>query len=64
MRPPMPALDPAAARAVAPRAASTTLVLRDGEQSTEVLMVKRSLQLKQTRQNIVWCICCLITGKY
>jgi recombination protein RecT len=44
MRPPMPALDPSAARAVAPRAASTTLVLRDRAHGIEVLMVKRSAQ--------------------
>jgi recombination protein RecT len=44
MRTPMPALDPAAARAVVPRAASTTLVLRDGGPGIEVLMVKRSAQ--------------------
>ena len=40
----MAALDPAAARAVVARAASTTLVLRDGAPAIEVLMVKRSAQ--------------------
>jgi 8-oxo-dGTP pyrophosphatase MutT (NUDIX family) len=40
----MPALPEAAARAVLPRAASTTLVLRDGPSGPEVLMVKRSMQ--------------------
>jgi 8-oxo-dGTP pyrophosphatase MutT (NUDIX family) len=44
MRAPMSALEAAAARAVLPRAASTTLVLRDGAQGPEVLMVKRSAQ--------------------
>lgn len=38
----MQALDPDAALAVAPRAASTTLVLRDSARGLEVLMVKRS----------------------
>lgn len=38
----MRALEPAAARAVVPRAAATTLVLRDGAPGPEVLMVKRS----------------------
>lgn len=38
----MQALLPSAARAVVPRAASTTLVLRDGAHGPEVLMVKRS----------------------
>lgn len=38
----MHALDPAAARTVVPRAAATTLVLRDGASGPEVLMVKRS----------------------
>jgi len=38
----MQALDPIAARAVVPRAASTTLVLRDGARGPEVLMVRRS----------------------
>lgn len=40
----MKVLDPAAARAVVPRAASTTLVLRDSDRGVEVLMVRRSLQ--------------------
>lgn len=44
MRVATPALDAAAARAVVPRAAATTLVLRDGAQGVEVLMVKRSAQ--------------------
>jgi 8-oxo-dGTP pyrophosphatase MutT (NUDIX family) len=44
MRAPMPVLDTAAARAVVPRAAATTLVLRDGPRGVEVLMVKRSAQ--------------------
>ncbi len=38
----MQALDPIAAAAVVPRAASTTLVLRDSPRGPEVLMVKRS----------------------
>ena len=38
----MQALDPIAARAVVPRAASTTLVLRDSPRGPEVLMVRRS----------------------
>ncbi|MDE2454548.1 MAG: NUDIX hydrolase [Burkholderiales bacterium] len=38
----MQTLDPSAARAVVPRAASTTLVLRDAASGFEVLMVKRS----------------------
>ena len=38
----MQALDLPAARAVVPRAAATTLVLRDGPAGLEVLMVKRS----------------------
>jgi len=38
----MRALELAAARAVVPRAAATTLVLRDGAPGPEVLMVKRS----------------------
>jgi 8-oxo-dGTP pyrophosphatase MutT (NUDIX family) len=44
MRSPLPALDAAAARAVVPRPAATTLVLRDGAAGAEVLMVKRSTQ--------------------
>ncbi|MCW5634236.1 MAG: hypothetical protein KIT17_12965 [Rubrivivax sp.] len=36
--------DPEAARAVRPRPAATTLVVRDGVQGLEVLMVRRSLQ--------------------
>lgn len=40
----MQALEPLAARAVLPRAASTTLVLRDASPGIEVLMVRRSLQ--------------------
>ena len=39
---PMKALEPAAARAVTPRPAATTLVLRDGDHGPQVLMVKRS----------------------
>jgi 8-oxo-dGTP pyrophosphatase MutT (NUDIX family) len=38
----MKILDPVAAAAVVPRAASTTLVVRDGAAGLEVLMVKRS----------------------
>src|SRR5262245_50612577 len=38
----MQALALSAARAVVPRAASTTLVLRDGARGPEVLMVRRS----------------------
>lgn len=38
----MQALDSTAARAVVPRAAATTLILRDGPRGLEVLMVKRS----------------------
>lgn len=40
----MKALDPIPARAVVPRAASTTLVLRDSDRGLEVLMVRRSMQ--------------------
>jgi len=40
----MQVLDPVAARAVVPRPASTTLVLRDGAVGVEVLMVRRSLR--------------------
>jgi 8-oxo-dGTP pyrophosphatase MutT (NUDIX family) len=40
----MKVLDAASAAAVVPRAASTTLVLRDGASGPEVLMVRRSLQ--------------------
>jgi len=36
--------DPAAARAVVPRPAATTLVVRDGSAGLEVLMVRRSMQ--------------------
>jgi len=36
--------DPAAARAVVPRLAATTLVVRDGDAGLEVLMVRRSMQ--------------------
>jgi len=36
--------DPTAARAVVPRPAATTLVVRDGEAGLEVLMVRRSMQ--------------------
>ncbi len=36
--------DPEAARAVALRAAATTLIVRDGEPGLEVLMVRRSMQ--------------------
>lgn len=39
---PMKALEPAAARAVTPRPAATTLVLRDSDHGPQVLMVKRS----------------------
>jgi len=44
MRTPMPALEPAAARGIVTRAASTTMVLRDAAQGIEALMVKRSAQ--------------------
>ena len=40
----MQALDAAAARAIVPRAAATTVVLRDSPRGPEALMVKRSAQ--------------------